>query len=105
MSRNTHELPHLEDEKTIISGDGLPANPVSTTLAEPTQALVTANASVNVETIDDQNEGPLSRLQAITVISVVSSMVFINSIFNGMITVTLPTIAKDLALQNNLLLW
>lgn len=47
----------------------------------------------------------LSRWQTFTIISTVSGITVLNSMQNGIVTVGLPTIGKDLGLSQSLLLW
>lgn len=47
----------------------------------------------------------LSRSSAVILITTLSGIPFVGSMSGGLLTVGLPTIAKDLNLPNNLLLW
>lgn len=47
----------------------------------------------------------LSKAKSAFIIFSVSSMVFMGSLLRGILTVGLPHIARDIGLQNNLLLW
>lgn len=47
----------------------------------------------------------LSRTSAVILITTLSGITFVGSMSGGLLTVGLPTIAKDLNLPNNLLLW
>ena len=47
----------------------------------------------------------LSRSSAVILITTLSGITFVGSMSGGLLTVGLPTIAKDLNLPNNLLLW
>lgn len=49
--------------------------------------------------------GEMSKARATVLIAIVASMTAMNSMLSGMLTVALPTIAKDLAVKENLLLW
>lgn len=51
------------------------------------------------------SQGDISKARATVLIAIVASMTAMNSMLSGMLTVALPTIAKDLALKDNLLLW
>lgn len=53
------------------------------------------------------NNGPQSpsRAKSALLILAVSSMIFIGSLLTGILTVGLPRIARDIKLQENLLLW
>jgi hypothetical protein len=57
--------------------------------------------------LSPRNSGPqgLSRTKSALLILVVSSMIFIGSLLTGILTVGLPRIARDIELQENLLLW
>jgi hypothetical protein len=46
-----------------------------------------------------------SRAKSALLILAVSSMIFIGSLLTGILTVGLPRIARDIELQQNLLLW
>lgn len=48
---------------------------------------------------------PPSRTKSTLFILVVTSMIFIGSLLTGILTVALPRIARDIQLQENLLLW
>ena len=48
---------------------------------------------------------PLSRTKSALLILVVASMIFISNLLAGILTVGLPRIARDIQLQENLLLW
>jgi hypothetical protein len=48
---------------------------------------------------------PLSRTKSALLILVVASMIFIANLLAGILTVGLPRIARDIQLQENLLLW
>ena len=52
-----------------------------------------------------RSQGDMSKGRATVLIAIVASMTAMNSMLSGMLTVALPTIAKDLALKENLLLW
>ena len=47
----------------------------------------------------------LSRTKSALLILVVASMIFIGNLLAGILTVGLPRIARDIQLQENLLLW
>jgi hypothetical protein len=47
----------------------------------------------------------LSRWKTFTIISTVSGITVLNSMQNGIVTVGLPTIGRDLGLSENLILW
>lgn len=47
----------------------------------------------------------LSRTKSVVVVVTVSSMIFVGSLLTGVLTVGLPRIARDIHLQENLLLW
>jgi hypothetical protein len=53
---------------------------------------------------DDGPQSP-SRAKSALLILAVSSMIFIGSLLTGILTVGLPRIARDIELQENLLLW
>jgi len=53
----------------------------------------------------DGGPRPPSRTKSTLLILAVSSMIFIGSLLSGILTVGLPRIARDIALQENLLLW
>src|SRR2546423_11021614 len=53
----------------------------------------------------DGGPQPPSLSKSALLILVVSSMIFIGSLLSGILTVGLPRIARDIALQENLLLW
>ncbi|OAX79848.1 hypothetical protein ACJ72_05829 [Emergomyces africanus] len=61
------------------------------------------------ETIPNNEEllrsGSLSKAMAAVIIISASSMVFMNSVLNGMLTVGLPSIARDTKLPESLMLW
>ncbi|KKZ62087.1 hypothetical protein EMCG_03450 [[Emmonsia] crescens] len=62
-----------------------------------------------VENVPNNEEQPrlgsMSKSMAAVVIIAASSMVFMNSVLNGMLTVGLPSIARDTNLPENLMLW
>ncbi|KAK5110525.1 hypothetical protein LTR62_005717 [Meristemomyces frigidus] len=61
-----------------------------------------------VEAPTNHQSHPVSTLptgRATIVIAMLSSINFVNSLSNGMITVALPAIATDIALDSNLLVW
>jgi len=47
----------------------------------------------------------LSRLETFTIISTVTGITILNSMQNGIVTVGLPTIGRDLGLNSSLILW
>jgi hypothetical protein len=47
----------------------------------------------------------LSRWKTFTIISTVTGITVLNSMQNGILTVGLPTIGRDLGLNQNLILW
>ena len=47
----------------------------------------------------------LSRWKTITIISTVTGITVLNSMQSGILTVGLPTIGRDLGLNQNLILW
>ncbi|KAI9840548.1 MAG: hypothetical protein M1838_004012 [Thelocarpon superellum] len=47
----------------------------------------------------------VSQIRTVVIVGTVASMTFLNSMLTGVLTVALPTIARDLALDANLLLW
>jgi hypothetical protein len=47
----------------------------------------------------------LSRWKTLTIISTVTGITILNSMQNGIVTVGLPTIGRDLQLSENLILW
>ena len=53
----------------------------------------------------DGGPRPPSWTKSTLLILAVSSMIFIGSLLSGILTVGLPRIARDIALQENLLLW
>ena len=53
----------------------------------------------------DGGPRPPSTSKSTLLILAVSSMIFIGSLLSGILTVGLPRIARDIALQENLLLW
>ena len=57
------------------------------------------------ESLTQHASGEISKAKGAIVIVTVSSMTLLNSMLNGVLTVGLPKIAEDLALQGNLLLW
>ena len=61
---------------------------------------------VDLLVTNDQYSPPeLSRTKSALVMVTVSSMVFVGSLLSGILTVGLPRIARDIDLQQNLLLW
>ncbi|KAJ5513772.1 hypothetical protein N7463_003324 [Penicillium fimorum] len=57
------------------------------------------------ENADDTRTVNLSRSSAVILIITLSGIMFVGSMSGGLLTVGLPTIAKDLNLPNNLLFW
>jgi hypothetical protein len=55
--------------------------------------------------INDTGPQSPSRAKSALLILAVSSMIFIGSLLTGILTVGLPRIARDIELQENLLLW
>ena len=58
-----------------------------------------------LEDLNDSRSVNLSRASAVILITTLSGITFVGSMSGGLLTVGLPTIAKDLDLANNLLLW
>ena len=48
---------------------------------------------------------PLSRWKSFTIITTVTGITILNSMQNGIVTVGLPTIGRDLQLSDSLILW
>ncbi|KLJ09756.1 hypothetical protein EMPG_14817 [Blastomyces silverae] len=59
----------------------------------------------NVPNNEGTRSGPRSKGMAAVIIIAASSMVFMNSVLNGMLTVGLPSIARDTNLPDSLMLW
>ena len=55
--------------------------------------------------VSDNSPQSPSRAKSALLILAVSSMIFIGSLLTGILTVGLPRIARDIELQENLLLW
>jgi hypothetical protein len=55
--------------------------------------------------INDNGPQSPSRAKSALLILAISSMMFIGSLLSGILTVGLPRIARDIELQENLLLW
>ena len=55
--------------------------------------------------INDNGPKSPSRAKSALLILAISSMMFIGSLLTGILTVGLPRIARDIELQENLLLW
>ncbi|KAJ5333014.1 uncharacterized protein N7506_006797 [Penicillium brevicompactum] len=58
-----------------------------------------------LEDLNESRSVDLSRASAVILITTLSGITFVGSMSGGLLTVGLPTIAKDLDLANNLLLW
>lgn len=58
-----------------------------------------------LEDLNETRSVDLSRASAVILITTLSGITFVGSMSGGLLTVGLPTIAKDLDLANNLLLW
>lgn len=58
-----------------------------------------------LEDLNESRSVDLSRASAVILITTLSGINFVGSMSGGLLTVGLPTIAKDLDLANNLLLW
>jgi hypothetical protein len=102
MSRTPIELLTLSSalpKAVVRSRPGEPTTPVDsvvTPLNGPLQLLPESSTLPS---------GEMSKARATVLIAIVASMTAMNSMLSGMLTVALPTIAKDLALKENLLLW
>lgn len=73
-------------------------------LAElPTQK--SSDDQQRLEDFDEPRSVDISRASAVILITTLSGITFVGSMSGGLLTVGLPTIAKDLNLPNNLLLW
>jgi hypothetical protein len=59
----------------------------------------------SIENDDDDRFKDLSRGNAAILITTLSGITFVGSMSGGLLTVGLPTIATDLDLPGNLLLW
>ena len=59
----------------------------------------------NLTAMERQKSPSLSHVKSALIIMIVSSMTFMTSLLGGMLTVGLPTIARDVNLPENLLLW
>jgi hypothetical protein len=55
--------------------------------------------------VDDNGPQSPSKAKSALLILAVSSMIFTGSLLTGILTVGLPRIARDIELQENLLLW
>jgi hypothetical protein len=64
-----------------------------------------SDAQPSMENAYDIRSVNLSRSSAVILITTLSGITFVGSMSSGLLTVGLPTIAKDLNLPNNLLLW
>jgi tRNA(Leu) C34 or U34 (ribose-2'-O)-methylase TrmL len=64
-----------------------------------------SDRSLPLEDADQTRSVNLSRSSAVILITTLTGINFVGSMSNGLLTVALPTIAKDLSLPSNLLLW
>ena len=64
-----------------------------------------SDGSPSLEDAYETRSVNLSRSSAVILITTLSGITFVGSMSGGLLTVGLPTIAKDLSLPNNLLLW
>lgn len=77
-------------------------------LHESLETSVTHNLSNGQPSLEDDYQTrpvDLSRSSAVILITTLSGITFVGSMSGGLLTVGLPTIAKDLNLPQNLLLW
>lgn len=66
---------------------------------------IVAEDARNVSESLVRDEGEVSWAKSLLVIGTVSSMTLMGSLLTGVLTVGLPTIARDVNLQESLLLW
>lgn len=72
----------------------------------PRQGLqASTNDELETVTQDLEAAEPFSTLKSAFLIFAISSMAFSGSALSGILTISLPNIAKDLHLQQDLLLW
>lgn len=102
MSRTSIELLPVSSalpKAVVKSRPGEPLIPVES-VATPFNGTLQVPAESS--TIPQEQ---MSKARATVLIAIVASMTAMNSMLSGMLTVALPTIANDLALKENLLLW
>ncbi|CAG8236996.1 unnamed protein product [Penicillium salamii] len=88
--------------------DSIQLSMLHSQLHESLEASLTQQSSGKQPQSDDPYESRivnLSRSSAVILITTLSGITFVGSMSSGLLTVGLPTIAKDLNLPNNLLLW
>lgn len=102
MSRTSFELLHLSTSPPKAVVRSRPGEPATSVDRVATPLHGTLQAPPEDLTV---HQGEMSKVRAIVLIAIVASMTAMNSMLSGMLTVALPTIAKDLALRENLLLW
>ena len=73
-----------------------------------------ASATTEIELVSHEEQGltsearaypPLSRWKSFTIIATVTGITILNSMQNGIVTVGLPIIGRDLHLSESLILW
>lgn len=87
--------------------DSIQLSMLHSQLHESLEASLTQQSSGKQPQSDDPYESRivnLSRSSAVILITTLSGITFVGSMSSGLLTVGLPTIAKDLNLPNNLLL-
>jgi hypothetical protein len=81
---------------------------LDTQLRESLEAYLVRRSSdeePSTEHVHDDRPRDLSRSNAVISITTLSGITFVGSMSGGLLTVGLPTIAADLDLPDNLLLW
>lgn len=59
----------------------------------------------STENVTDDQRTNLSRIRAVILITTLTGITFVGSMSTGLLTIGLPSIAADLGLPENLLLW
>ncbi|OJD21149.1 hypothetical protein ACJ73_07513 [Blastomyces percursus] len=89
---------------TANSG-GLMASALAGSNGSQMELVQMPQAAENVPINEGTGPGRMSKGMAAVIIIAASSMVFMNSVLNGMLTVGLPSIARDTNLPDSLMLW
>jgi hypothetical protein len=76
-----------------------------TTIASIELSRIRSHQSIDSEHQITETYPVLSRWKTFTIISTVTGITLLNSMQNGIVTVGLPTIARDLGLSESLILW
>ncbi|KAJ5458603.1 hypothetical protein N7475_009991 [Penicillium sp. IBT 31633x] len=95
--------------RTANSGVDLDdSNQLQSQLHGSLEASLTRHSSTEQPSLEDAYEirsATLPRSSAVIVITALSGITFVGSMSTGLLTIGLPTIARDLSLPDNLLLW